>query len=148
MTAAASQFPGAGGRGRAGAGHRVTGPMPLPGMGLGALQAGPFSGPSLRTLAPEDLGAGGVRISGSTLELLDANVGLAHTIKSRLEASDVRESTAMLCTFRDNILAILHRMTTQPGIMAQMPPLPVRPNLELADAVLPPRGAMGLSTRV
>jgi len=147
VTAAASQFPGVGGRGRAGAGQRVSDPMPLPGMGLGALQAGPFSGPSLRTLAPEDLGTGGVRISGSTLELLDANVGLAHTIKSRLEASDVRESTAMLCTFRDNILAILHRMTTQPGIMAQMPPLPVRPNLELADAVLPPRGAMGLSTR-
>ena len=96
----------------------------------------------MRLLGPEDLGEGGLRISGSTVELLDANVGLAHTIKGRLEASDVRDSTQLLCKFRDNILAILHRMTTQPGIMAQMPPLPVRPNLELADAILPPRGAM------
>jgi hypothetical protein len=31
-------------------------------------------------------------------------------------------------------------MATLPGMMAQMPPLPVRPNLELAAAVLPPPG--------
>ena len=145
-TGAASLFHGmGGGRGRGGGAHRL-GPLDLGAVsdpGLMALQLGPFQGPPLRMLKPDDLGGGGVRITGGTLELLDANVGLAHTIASRLEASDVRDSTRLLCTLRDNILAILHRMTTQSGIMAQMPPLPVRPNLELADAILPPHGAMG-----
>jgi hypothetical protein len=142
---AASHFHGmGGGRGRGGRPVTLHGPdFYVSDPGLMALQLGPFQGPPLRMLKPDDLGSGGVRITGSTVELLDANVGLAHTIASRLEASDVRDSTHLLCTLRDNILAILHRMTTQSGIMAQMPPLPVRPNLELADAILPPHGAMG-----
>ena len=80
-------------------------------------------------------------VTGSTTELLDANVGLAHGIKASLGASQLGASASQLCAFRDNILAILHRMATLPGMMAQMPPLPVRPNLELASAVLPASGA-------
>jgi len=106
-------------------------------LGLNALDLFHYPPSPLRMLAPDDLaGPLGRRPAGSTLELLDANVGLAHVIKSKLESSQVMESTHLLCTFRDNILAILHRMSTQTGIMAQMPPLPVRPNLELADAIL------------
>ena len=146
-TGAASHFHGmGGGRGKGSGSHRPLGSLDLGAVsdpGLMALQLGPFQGPPLRMLKPDDLGSGGVRITGSTVELLDANVGLAHTIASRLEANDLRDSTHLLCTLRDNILAILHRMTTQSGLMQQMPPLPVRPNLELADAILPPHGAMG-----
>ena len=80
-------------------------------------------------------------VVGTTTELLDANVGLAHGIKSSLSTSSLAESASQLCNFRDNILAILHRMSSLPGMMAQMPPLPVRPNLELAATVLPPPGS-------
>ena len=76
-------------------------------------------------------------VTGTTTELLDANVGLAHGIKASLGASALGDSATQLCTLRNNILAILHRMSTQGGIMTQMPPLPVRPNLELAATVLP-----------
>ena len=144
------------------------GHMSHAGRGRGS-DLGMFASAPLPLLSADDLGAQGVRciamsrsmqqraflpkrwpdapasvqghVVGTTTELLDANVGLAHGIKSSLSTSSLAESAAQLCNFRDNILAILHRMSTLPGMMAQMPPLPVRPNMELAAAVLPPPGS-------
>ena len=97
--------------------------------------------------------------AGSTAELLDANVELISVIRARLAAGSGGDSRSLLGTLRENILTVMHRcalcgfalsasaltlvpvrrMETQQGIMAQMPQLPVLPNLELAERVLAPR---------
>ena len=52
----------------------------------------------------------------------------------------MNENTELLMSFRDNILAILNQMNAMGGIMSEMPPLPVRLNVELANNFLPKSG--------
>ncbi len=57
--------------------------------------------------------------------------------------AQVGENTELLMTFRDNILSILNHMQNMGGVMSDMPALPVRMNVELANNFLP-RGPPGL----
>ena len=52
----------------------------------------------------------------------------------------VNENTDLLVRFRDNILGILQQMNGMQGVMSQMPALPVRLNVELANNFLPKAG--------
>ncbi len=52
----------------------------------------------------------------------------------------VNENTELLVRFRDNILSILQQMDGMQGVMSQMPPLPVRLNVDLANNFLPKAG--------
>jgi Ni,Fe-hydrogenase III large subunit len=76
-------------------------------------------------------------IGGPTGHLLEHNVQVIGQIRANLAACKLQENTKLLVQFRDNIFAILNGMTNMPGIMSQMPPLPVKLNSELADRILP-----------
>jgi len=76
-------------------------------------------------------------IGGTTGKLLEQNSKVIVQIKANLSACQVQENTDLLVQLRDNITAILNGMMSMPGIMSQMPPLPVKMNSELADSILP-----------
>ncbi|KAH8974229.1 hypothetical protein BDL97_01G091000 [Sphagnum fallax] len=76
-------------------------------------------------------------IGGPTGRLLEHNTQVIAQIRANLAACKLQENTELLVQFRDNIFAILNGMTIMPGIMSQMPPLPVNLNSELADRILP-----------
>jgi hypothetical protein len=76
-------------------------------------------------------------IGGPTGHLLEHNTQVIAQIRANLAACKLQENTELLVQFRDNIFAILNGMTIMPGIMSQMPPLPVNLNSELADRILP-----------
>jgi hypothetical protein len=79
----------------------------------------------------------GAAIGGPTGHLLEHNTQVIAQIRANLAACKLQENTELLVQFRDNIFAILNGMTIMPGIMSQMPPLPVNLNSELADRILP-----------
>jgi hypothetical protein len=76
-------------------------------------------------------------IGGTTGKLLEVNSQAILKIRANLAASQAQENTDLLVQVRDNIYAILNGMMSMPGIMSQMPPLPVQLNSELADSILP-----------
>ena len=76
---------------------------------------------------------------GTTEELLHANGQLVELIGARLSAGQAQESRQLLISLRENLVTVIHRMETAEGVMAQMPPLPVQPNLDLAERLLGPR---------
>lgn len=76
-------------------------------------------------------------IGGTTGKLLEVNSQAILKIRANLAASQAQENTDLLVQVRDNIYAILNGMMSMPGIMSQMPPLPVKLNSELADSILP-----------
>lgn len=131
--AAGGRLPGErGGRegGEAGLGLRLTG-----------LDASHFP-VGLAPPAPSQLPPG--HAVGTTLELLDANTELIDAIRQRLASGSGAESRSLLGMLRENILTVLHHMEREPGaLMAQMPALPVLPNLALADQLLAPRFLAG-----
>ena len=63
---------------------------------------------------------------------------------SNCNPGQVNENTELLVRYRDNILTILNQMNSMTGVMQQMPPLPVRLNVELANNFLPKAGSGNL----
>lgn len=92
-------------------------------------------------LPMEDHGADGVGgVGGATGQLLNENLRVIHLIRQNIAMNNMHENTELLGRFRDNILQILNKMGNMPGVMSQMPPLPVQLNEELTNAYLaPPR---------
>lgn len=80
-------------------------------------------------------------IEGPIAHLLDANLAILNHFRSNMAAFKVHENTQLLVQFRDNILQILHAMEAMGGTMSQMPQLPVRLNVDLANSFLPSRPA-------
>lgn len=76
-------------------------------------------------------------IGGPTGQLLEQNYQVIGQIKANLAAYKLQENTDLLARFRDNIYAILSSIRDVPGIISQMPPLPVDLNNDLADTLLP-----------
>lgn len=75
---------------------------------------------------------------GTTEKYLHHNLKLIEEIKRNMAACKVAENTEVLGRIRDHIMAILASMGSMPGIMRQMPPLPIQLDLELANRILPP----------
>ncbi|CAM6077141.1 unnamed protein product [Sphagnum tenellum] len=89
------------------------------------------------TPVDNDDGISNDAIGGPTGHLFEHNSQIIGQIRANLAACKLQENTELLVQFKDNIFAILNGMTNMPGIMSQMPPLPVKLNLELADRILP-----------
>ncbi|GAQ80168.1 hypothetical protein KFL_000480090 [Klebsormidium nitens] len=77
-------------------------------------------------------------IGGPTGQLLDENVRMVNQIRQNLANCKIQENNELLVKFRDNITTIINGMTSMPGILSSMPPLPVKLNTPLADSFLPP----------
>ncbi|XP_010277342.1 PREDICTED: uncharacterized protein LOC104611811 isoform X2 [Nelumbo nucifera] len=79
---------------------------------------------------------------GTTRHLLDENTNFFRQIAANLSSLKIQENIDLFCCTRNNIASILNDMRAMPGIMSQMPPLPVSINEELANSILPATQAM------
>lgn len=102
------------------------------------------SAPFVGTTQPvplDDHGAATVGVVGGPIAtLLDSNYAILNQLKINMQHCRVHENTELLMRYRDNILSILNHMNNMGGVMGQMPPLPVRMNVELANNFLPKPG--------
>ncbi|KAI3973291.1 hypothetical protein MKX01_020666 [Papaver californicum] len=76
-------------------------------------------------------------IGGATGQLLEQNAHVFNQISANFASYQYQENINLFCQTRDNILSILNDLNDMPGIMKQMPPLPVKMNEELANSILP-----------
>lgn len=76
-------------------------------------------------------------IGGATGQLLEQNAQVFNQISANFASYQYQENINLFCQTRDNILSILNDLNDMPGIMKQMPPLPVKMNEELANTILP-----------
>ena len=113
--------------------------------GIGVSQNNPMMSmnPCLGTVTPPTLPLQGQdgrqTVDGPIAYLLDANLSILNQFRTNMASFKVHENTQLLVQFRDNILQILHAMDSLGGVMAQLPQLPVRLNIEMANNFLPSR---------
>ncbi|XP_042507537.1 uncharacterized protein LOC122083718 [Macadamia integrifolia] len=88
-------------------------------------------------MIPNDDGISYEAIGGATGQMLEQNAQAFNKISVNLAAYQIRENVNLFCQARDNILMILKDLNDMPGVMNQMPPLPVKVNEELANSILP-----------
>lgn len=104
------------------------------------------SAPFVGTTQPvplDDHGAATVGVVGGPIAtLLESNYAILNQLKINMQHCRVHENTELLMRYRDNILSILNHMNNMGGVMGQMPPLPVRMNVELANNFLPKPGTL------
>ena len=127
-------------------GHRGAGPrgaMPPPPPHPRGAQMAPTAHAVMLPHLEEHGGAGIYRapggVSSDVAELLSENVGIVSRIRDNLNRMDIADNVQLLASLRDNIMAVSDDMRAAPGIMQQMPQLPLTIDLNLAAAVLPPR---------
>ncbi|KAK9117921.1 hypothetical protein Scep_016014 [Stephania cephalantha] len=75
--------------------------------------------------------------SSTTWHLLEENKKAFNQIAANLTSFRVQENIDLLYHTRNNIFALLDDMRSTPGLMREMPPLPVSINDELANTILP-----------
>ncbi|XP_059649842.1 uncharacterized protein LOC132295565 isoform X2 [Cornus florida] len=76
-------------------------------------------------------------LSGTTKRLLEQNHQVLGQISANLSTLKLRDNIDLFFCSRNNIAAILNDMRDMPGIMSQMPPLPVSINEDLANSIFP-----------
>uniref|UniRef100_A0A1D1YNM8 Histone H2A deubiquitinase MYSM1 n=1 Tax=Anthurium amnicola TaxID=1678845 RepID=A0A1D1YNM8_9ARAE len=74
-------------------------------------------------------------IDGATRLLLEENAQVLCQIENNLDALKLQDNIDLFFHTKNNINTILNRMSEMPGIMSQMPPLPVSTNEEVVDAI-------------
>ena len=84
---------------------------------------------------------GNQTVDGPIAYLLDANLSILNQFRTNMASFKVHENTQLLVQYRDNILQILHAMDSMGGVMSQLPPLPVKLNVDMANEFLPSRPA-------
>ncbi|KAJ4965116.1 hypothetical protein NE237_016965 [Protea cynaroides] len=92
-----------------------------------------------QTMIPNDDGVSYGAIGGATGQMLEQNARAFNQISANLAVSQMGDNINLFCQARDNILTILKDLNDMPGVMNQMPPLPVKMNEELANSILPRR---------
>mmetsp|Transcript_36109 Transcript_36109/g.106690 ORF Transcript_36109/g.106690 Transcript_36109/m.106690 type:complete len:432 (-) Transcript_36109:501-1796(-) len=94
-------------------------------------------------------GAAGSNAAADTLaqvqSLIDQNYSILNTFRSNMQQCKVVENTELLVRYRDNMMTCLNHMDNMSSSVANMPRLPVEPNLELANKFLPPKLGMPMS---
>ncbi|CAL9109124.1 unnamed protein product, partial [Musa textilis] len=75
-------------------------------------------------------------IDSRTKNLLEDNAKLLHQIAVNSENNEIQNNIDLLYRTNNNITAILNSMLETPGIMSQMPPLPVYANENLLHSIL------------
>ncbi|KAK9275196.1 hypothetical protein L1049_022457 [Liquidambar formosana] len=76
-------------------------------------------------------------LCGTVKHLLEQNLQVFNQITANLSTFKLQDNFDLFCRTRNNITAILNDMKGMPGIMSQMPPLPVSINEDLANNILP-----------
>ncbi|KAJ6809707.1 uncharacterized protein M6B38_162770 [Iris pallida] len=76
-------------------------------------------------------------IDSATQHLLEENIKVLTQISENLSTCKLENNIDLLSHSRDNMTTILNRMSEMPGIMSQMPPLPVSINEDLMNSILP-----------
>lgn len=76
-------------------------------------------------------------IDGATQHLLDENAQLFNRIAANIVTFQMHNNIELFCRASNNITVIINSMSETPGIMSQMPPLPVSINEDLVDSILP-----------
>ncbi|XP_057777788.1 uncharacterized protein LOC130996295 isoform X2 [Salvia miltiorrhiza] len=77
-------------------------------------------------------------LSGMTRHLLEENSRSFEQISVNLSTHKLQQNIDLFFHVRNNIITVLDSMTKMPGIMSQMPPLPVLLNEELTSSIFPP----------
>ncbi|QCD88723.1 uncharacterized protein LOC114169360 [Vigna unguiculata] len=72
-------------------------------------------------------------------QLMEQNAQAFNQITANLSTYKLQDNIDLFCHTRQNINTILNDMRVMPGIMSQMPPLPVAINEDLASSILPNR---------
>lgn len=76
--------------------------------------------------------------SGTARHLVEENSQAFEQISVNLSTHKLQQNIDLFFRVRNNIITILDSMTKMPGIMSQMPPLPVFLNEELTSSLFPP----------
>ncbi|KAI3899398.1 hypothetical protein MKW92_050594 [Papaver armeniacum] len=82
-------------------------------------------------------------LGGRTRHLLGENIQILSQIKANLETFKIHDNVNLFCHTRNNLAAILNNLRDMPGIMSQMPPLPVSINEDLVNSILPHTAMFG-----
>ncbi|GMI71876.1 hypothetical protein like AT3G07565 [Hibiscus trionum] len=96
--------------------------------------------PNLTAMIPMDYNDGIPcrAIGGVAGELLEQNAQALNQISANLASFQIQENIGLLAQTRNNLLQLMNSMNDAPDIMKQMPQLPVKLNLGLANTILPP----------
>ncbi|KAJ6793055.1 Uncharacterized protein M6B38_112550 [Iris pallida] len=115
--------------------ERVTDPSAKPSAQSGVRPIGPlYPLSALPTETDDEISY--QEIGGSTGRILETNSQIFNQVTSNLAKLQIQENISLFCQARDNIISILNDMSDSPGVMKQMPPLPVKINEELANSIL------------
>ncbi|KAK8940852.1 hypothetical protein KSP39_PZI009826 [Platanthera zijinensis] len=76
-------------------------------------------------------------INNATRQLIEESAKVFGQIASNLERFKVQDNVDLFLRTRNNITDVLNSMSGMPGIMSQMPPLPVAINEDLLATILP-----------
>ncbi|KAH6792627.1 hypothetical protein C2S52_003104 [Perilla frutescens var. hirtella] len=76
--------------------------------------------------------------SGTARHLIEENTQAFEQISGNLSTHKLQQNIDLFFRVRNNIITILDSMRKMPGIMSQMPPLPVLLNEELTSSIFPP----------
>ncbi|KAF3652155.1 putative CLAVATA3/ESR (CLE)-related protein 25-like [Capsicum annuum] len=85
---------------------------------------------------PSDALSSGAALLG-TRHLLEENNQALNKISANLSTFKLQDNVDLFFQTKNNLIAILNNMKNMPGIMSQMPPLPVFLNEELASSLSP-----------
>ncbi|CAA7058227.1 unnamed protein product [Microthlaspi erraticum] len=85
-------------------------------------------------------------VSGHGINLLEQNVRAFSQIRANLSSYKVQDNIDLFCQTRNNLITIQNDMNNMPGLMSQMPPLPVTLNDDLSAALLSNSLAMQFNT--
>ncbi|XP_042021436.1 uncharacterized protein LOC121768896 [Salvia splendens] len=77
-------------------------------------------------------------LSGTARHLLEENSRSFEQISVNLSTQKLQQNIDLFFHVRNNIITVLDSMTKMPGIMSQMPPLPVLLNEELTSSIFLP----------
>uniref|UniRef100_A0A1J3GKY8 Uncharacterized protein n=1 Tax=Noccaea caerulescens TaxID=107243 RepID=A0A1J3GKY8_NOCCA len=75
-------------------------------------------------------------LSGHAINLLEQNVRAFNQIRANLSSYKVQDNIDLFCQTRNNLITIQNDMNNMPGLMSQMPPLPVTLNDDLSATIL------------
>ncbi|CAH8358879.1 unnamed protein product [Eruca vesicaria subsp. sativa] len=75
-------------------------------------------------------------LSGHAISLLEKNVRAFSQIRANLSSYKVHDNIDLFCQTRNNLITIQNDMSNMPGLMSQMPPLPVAINDDLSATIL------------
>ncbi|ESQ28464.1 hypothetical protein EUTSA_v10018953mg [Eutrema salsugineum] len=75
-------------------------------------------------------------LSGHAISLLEQNVRAFSQIRANLSSYKVQDNIDLFCQTRNNLITIQTDMNNMPGLMSQMPPLPIAINDDLSATIL------------